>query len=113
MSDKKRDKTPKKAKTKAKINKQDTRHGELDLPFTNLNRYAGKAAGGDVSKMEQKHANWMKAHGAPAKMVKEERSEKMAKGGGVESKGKTKGKCIKMARGGGVEIKGKTRGKFI
>ena len=66
-----------------------------------------------ASKMDKKHAAWMDKHGAPKKMVAEERSEKMARGGGVESKGKTKGKIIKMARGGGIESRGKTRGRII
>jgi len=105
---KKRKKRP---HTKAKVNKQDTRHGKLDMPFHDLNRYAGKAEGGEVAskKMEQRHAKALR------KIADEEMSEAKgyAKGGGVERKGKTKGKCVKMARGGGVEIRGKTRGKFV
>lgn len=101
----------KKRKTKAKINKPDTRHGKLDLPFKSLKRYAGKAEGGEVAskKMEMRHAKALR------KIADEEMAEAKtyAKGGGIEMKGKTKGKCVKMARGGGVEIRGKTRGKFI
>jgi len=95
--------------TKAKINKQDTRHGKMDMPFKDLTRYAGKAEGGEVAgkKMEMRHAKALR------KIADEEMKEGYAKGGGVERKGKTRGHCVKMARGGGVEIRGKTRGKFI
>ncbi len=34
----------------AKIGKQDTRHGKIDLPFHKLNRFAGMNAGGSVKK---------------------------------------------------------------
>ena len=34
----------------AKIGKQDTRHGKIDLPFHKLNRFAGMNAGGGVKK---------------------------------------------------------------
>lgn len=119
---------------KGKINKRDTRHGKLDLPVANLDKYAGMAGGGKVkgkgyAAMEKKHAAWMEKHGAPKSMVKEERKEgaeekgeKYARGGGIESRGKTKGKMIKMAGGGsvgsaskradGIAVKGKTRGKM-
>lgn len=45
------DKKKKKVKggtTKQQINKQDTKHGKLDLPYTSLNKYAGKAKGGGI-----------------------------------------------------------------
>ena len=35
---------------KAVINKQDTRHGKLDMPFNKLNRFAGMKAGGMMKK---------------------------------------------------------------
>jgi hypothetical protein len=35
---------------KAKINKQDTKHGKMDMPFTNLNRFAGMKKGGMMKK---------------------------------------------------------------
>lgn len=34
----------------AKIGKQDTRHGKIDLPFHKLNRFAGMRSGGNVKK---------------------------------------------------------------
>lgn len=87
------------------------------------------------SAMEKRHASWMSSHGAPKKMVAEEKKEAMgmkrggmacgggmkkyARGGGVESHGKTKGKFIKMASGGsvsaradGIASKGKTNCKM-
>lgn len=35
---------------KAEINKQDTKHGKMDMPFKNLNRFAGMNKGGNVKK---------------------------------------------------------------
>jgi hypothetical protein len=35
---------------KAKINKQNTKHGKMDMPFTNLNRFAGMKKGGNVKR---------------------------------------------------------------
>ena len=83
------------------------------------------------SKMEKRHASWMASHGAPKKMVAEERKEasegmacggkvmKYARGGGIESKDKTQGKFIKMASGGsvsaradGIASRGKTNCKM-
>ena len=86
-----------KAGGQAKINKQNTRHGKLDLPVAALNKFAGYKAGGSVGKtykdMEKRHADWMEKHGAPKKMVEEERSDE--------------GKPQKMSRGGGVALRGK------
>ena len=107
--------------TKAKINKQNTRHGKMDLPFTALNKYAGMAKGGDVKEskaMMKKEVSFMKKKGAPKSMVKHEMAEMgMKRGGkakayagggsvyrsaadGITSKGKTKGTMIKMKMGG-------------
>ena len=112
---------------KANINKQDTKHGKMDMPFTSLNRLAGMKKGGNVKEsksMMNKEVAFFKKKGAPASMVKHEQKEakemKFAKGGGIESRGKTKGTIVKMAsggavkgfaRGGGIESRGKTRGK--
>jgi hypothetical protein len=41
-------KLPKFKFTKAKVNRQDTRHGKLDMPYAALNRRAGMAKGGKV-----------------------------------------------------------------
>lgn len=91
--------------TKQKINKQNTRHGKLDMPFTALNKYAGKASGGEVMAKKESYAAKEKRHASTLrKLAAEEEAE-----GGMKCGGKVK----KMARGGGVEIRGKTRGKFI
>jgi hypothetical protein len=36
--------------TTAKVNKQNTNHGKMDMPFSNLNKLAGKRAGGPIMK---------------------------------------------------------------
>lgn len=54
--------------------------------------------------MVGKELAFMKAKGAPKKMIKHEAAEM-----GAMKKG---GKVAKYARGGGIEIKGKTRGKI-
>ena len=114
--------------TQQRINKQDTKHGMLDLPVANLNRMAGMKGGGSVEKeskgMMGKEVAFFKKKGAPASMIKHEEKEmgakKFAKGGGIESRGKTKGTIVKMAaggavkgfaRGGGIESRGKTNCK--
>lgn len=92
----------------ATINRQDTRHGKLDMPFHSLRRMAGKKGGGPVAEskaMMKKELSFMKKKGAPKSMVKHEESEmkgmkKFARGGGIESRGKTKGKMITMRKGG-------------
>lgn len=88
--------------TQAKINRSDTAHGKLDMPFHSVKT---KAQGGSVmkesKKMVGKEIAFMKKKGAPKSMIKHEMAEaKYARGGGIESKGKTKGKMIKMAKGG-------------
>lgn len=107
---------------RADINKQDTKHGKMDMPFSSLKKYAGMREGGKVkeAQMEMRHAKAMKKAGLPKSMVREEMAEakKYARGGGIESRGKTKGTVIKMAgggsvRGGGCEQRGKTKGKFV
>lgn len=35
---------------RAKINKQDTKHGKMDMPFSSLNRYSGMKKGGNVKR---------------------------------------------------------------
>lgn len=115
--------------TQQRINKQDTKHGKLDLPVANLNRMAGMKGGGSVKEskaMVGKEMMFMKKKGAPASMIKHEKAEagmgmkkggmpmkdgkpafmkKFAKGGGIESHGKTKGTVIKMAAGGSVSAR--------
>jgi len=77
--------------------------------------------------MVGKEVMFMKKKGAPASMIKHEKSEmgmakggmSYAKGGGIESRGKTKGTMVRMASGGsvgsasrradGIAQRGKTR----
>jgi hypothetical protein len=112
--------------TQAKINKANTAHGKLDLPFHSVK---SNAKGGEMKEskaMVKKEMAFMQKKGAPKSMIKHEKAEagmkkggmpmkdgkpaflkKMmgggmayAKGGGIESRGKTKGKMVKMAKGG-------------
>jgi len=117
--------------TKAKINKQNTRHGKMDLPFKALNKFAGMAEGGDVKK-EMKAANIFAKMGdkklaaherreakgkekdTPAIAKKEMSVLKKAKAPkDVMSYEKAEHKAMKFAKGGGVESKGKTQGKTV
>jgi len=95
---------------RAVINKQDTKHGKMDMPFNKLNRFAGMKAGGLMDKgvdkklptgkqmgalgmksggmkeskaMVGKEVAFMKKKGAPASMIKHEAAEMgaMKKGG--------------------------------
>jgi hypothetical protein len=43
--------------TQQRINKQDTKHGKLDLPVANLNRMAGMKGGGSVKKFKEGGVN--------------------------------------------------------
>jgi hypothetical protein len=89
--------------TQAKINKANTAHGKLDLPFHSVK---SNAKGGEMKEskaMVKKEMAFMQKKGAPKSMIKHEKAEagmKFAKGGGIESRGKTKGKMVKMAKGG-------------
>jgi hypothetical protein len=120
---------------KAVINKQDTRHGKMDMPFNKLNRFAGMKSGGFMKEskaMVGKEVAFMKKKGAPKSMIKHEAAEmgamkkggmaKYARGGGIESRGKTKGTIVKMAAGGlagghksadGIAQRGKTKGMKV
>lgn len=126
--------------TKAKINKQNTRHGKMDMPFASLNKYAGMAKGGDVKK-EMKAAGIF-AKAGEKKLAAHERREAMGKEKDTpaiakkemsvlkKSKApkdvmdyekaehsemgmKSGGSVKKFAKGGGIESKGKTRGRYI
>ena len=115
----------------AKVGKQNTRHGKMDMPFSQLNRFAGMKAGGLMDKgvekklptskqmgalgmksggmkeskaMVGKEVAFMKKMGAPKSMVKHEAAEMGAM---------KKGGMAKYARGGGIESKGKTKGTII
>ena len=115
--------------TKAKINKQNTRHGKMDMPFASLNKYAGMAKGGDVKK-EMKAAGIF-AKAGEKKLAAHERREAMGKEKDTpaiakkemsvlkKSKApkdvmdyeKAEHKSMGFARGGGIESKGKTKVK--
>jgi len=115
----------------AKVGKQNTRHGKMDMPFSQLNRFAGMKAGGLMDKgvekqlptskqmgnlnmkaggmkeskaMVGKEVDFMKKKGAPASMIKHEAAEMGAM---------KKGGMAKYARGGGIESRGKTKGTVI
>ena len=118
-------------RTKAKINKQNTRHGKMDMPFAALNKYAGMAKGGDVKK-EMKAAGIF-AKAGEKKLAAHERREAMGKEKDTPAMAKKEMSVLKkakapkdvmdyekaehkamgFARGGGIESKGKTRGKFF
>jgi hypothetical protein len=118
-------------RSKAKINKQNTRHGKMDMPFASLNKYAGMAKGGDVKK-EMKAAGIF-AKAGEKKLAAHERREAMGKEKDTPAMAKKEMSVLKkakapkdvmdyekkehksmgFARGGGIESKGKTRGKFI
>jgi len=124
---------------KAKINKQNTRHGKLDMPFASLNKFAGMAKGGDVKK-EMKAAGIF-AKAGEKKLAAHERREAAGKEKDTPaiakkemsvlkrakapkdvmdyessehaSMGMKKGGSVKKyAKGGGIESKGKTTGKM-
>ena len=95
--------------TKAEINRPNTAHGKLDMPFHSVK---SNAKGGEMKEskaMMKKEIAFMQKKGAPKSMIKHEKAEaKYAKGGGVyrraadgiAQRGKTKGKM--MRKGGKV-----------
>ena len=95
--------------TQAKINRPNTAHGKLDMPFHSVK---SNAKGGEMKEskaMMKKEIAFMQKKGAPKSMIKHEKAEaKYAKGGGVfrraadgiAQRGKTKGKM--MRKGGKV-----------
>lgn len=111
------------ASTNAKINKQNTRHGKMDMPFTSLNKYAGMAKGGNV-KTEMKAAGIF-AKAGDKKLAAHERREAMGKEKDtpaiakremavlkkakapkdVMDYEKAEHKTMKFARGGGIELR--------
>lgn len=125
----------------AKVGKQNTRHGKMDMPFSQLNRFAGMKAGGLMDKgvekklptskqmgalgmksggmkeskaMVGKEMAFMKKKGAPASMMKHEKAEMMGmKKGGMPMKDGKPAFMAKYAKGGGIESRGKTKGTII
>jgi len=70
----------------AAINKQDTQHGSMEMPFKSLKKYSGMKSGGamDESKeMVKKEVAFFKKKGAPASMIKHEKAEMGMKKGGM------------------------------
>ena len=90
--------------TKAEINRPNTAHGKLDMPFHSVK---SNAKGGEMKEskaMMKKEIAFMQKKGAPKSMIKHEKAEaKYAKGGGVfrraadgiAQRGKTKGKMLR------------------
>jgi hypothetical protein len=115
---------------RAVINKQDTKHGKMDMPFNKLNRFAGMKAGGVMKGVDKnlptgkqmgnlnmksggmkeskamvgKEVAFMKKKGAPKSMIRHEAAEMGAM---------KKGGMAKYAKGGGIESRGKTKGTII
>jgi len=117
--------------TTAKVNRPNTAHGKMDMPYHSVQ---SKAKGGEMKEskaMMKKEVSFMKKKGAPKSMLKHEMAEAgMKKGGGVKSAkymsftetGKPAGmkNVTKMAKGGsasaradGIAQRGKTKGKMM
>jgi len=93
---------------KAVINKQDTKHGKMDMPFNKLNRFAEMKTGGFMKEskaMVGKEMAFMKKKGAPKSMIKHEAAEMgaMKKGGMPMKDGKPAFMQKKMMGGGSVK----------
>jgi len=91
----------------AKVGKQNTGHGKMDMPFRSLQKFSGMETGGLTMRPKKDIARDQQAM-AP-----------YARGGGIESRGKTKGTMVKMAGGGfvrsadGIAQRGKTKGTKV
>jgi len=88
--------------TQAKVNRPNTAHGKLDMPFHSVQ---SKAKGGEMKEskaMMKKEVAFMKKKGAPKSMLKHEMKEAGMKKGGSAS-----------ARADGVAQRGKTKGKML
>ena len=121
-----------------KINRQDTQHGAMDMPFKSLKKFTGMKSGGDVDTkkpnpfMEMIAEKKEKAEGESPSFQKKEgkKGEKaemkfakggMAKGGMhkmpdgkmMKNSAMNMGGMAKYAKGGGIESKGKTVGRVI
>jgi hypothetical protein len=117
----------------AKVGKQNTRHGKMDMPFSQLNRFAGMKAGGLMDKGIEKKLPTSKQMGnlgmksggmkyAQGGMMKESKAmvkkevEFMKKKGAPKSMVKHEAAemgAMKYARGGGIESRGKTKGTMV
>jgi len=70
---------------RAVINKQDTKHGKMDMPFNKLNRFAGMKAGGMMKKGRRYDEGGdvdegIKSYGEPQKVEKEVTGEDKKQG---------------------------------
>jgi hypothetical protein len=89
----------------AKINKQDTRHGKMDMPFTNLSRYAGMKEGGNVKNLKSLFKG-KESYGEEMKEAKAIKSGKITPKqyamGEKSEIGMKKGGMAKYAKGGSI-----------
>jgi len=83
------------ASTQAKINRPDTAHGKLDMPFEST-----KSKGGNMKAEKKSGKKPFFLFGKKDAAKEGGKPAKFAKGGGIESRGKTKGTTVKMAKGG-------------
>lgn len=116
---------------KGQVNKQRTRSGSIDgyqkeVPDININKYAGKKAGGAIRTDLQK-ANKKETDHGQAKLFKEggvmkhddikEDKALIKKAFKMHDKQEHKGSkgtnLTKLCRGGGIETKGKTKGRMV
>ena len=90
--------------TTAKVNRPNTAHGKMDMPYHSVQ---SKAKGGEMKEskaMMKKEVAFMQKKGAPKSMIKHEKAEAGYKKGGstyrraadgVAQRGKTKGKMLR------------------
>ena len=118
----------------AKLNRQNTNHGKMDLPFSSLNKYAGHREGGTVKgsartmkfaedpskynrSMYENEANPVPYKKGGAIMAKDKGKKLppwlMKKGSDDEGGGKAPPFGKKFAKGGGIESRGKTQGTIV
>ena len=97
--------------TQAKINKPNTAHGKLDMPFHSVK---SNSKGGEMKEskaMMKKEIAFMQKKGAPKSMIKHEKAEAGMKKGGMAKYAKGGGVFRRAADG--VAQRGKTKGKML
>lgn len=98
--------------TQAMVNRPNTAHGKLDMPFYSVKT---KAQGGNVMKeskgMMKKEIAFMQKKGAPKSMIKHEMKEAGMKKGGMAKYAKGGGVFRRSADG--IAQRGKTKGKML
>lgn len=100
--------------TQAKVNRQNTSHGRVDMPFHSLRDQAGKREGGIMKEskaMMRKEVSFMKKKGAPKSMIKHEMAEAGMRKGGMAKYAKGGGVYRRVADG--VAQRGHTKGKML